>query len=146
MLKGSGLPDDAWSVKSVSHCAMPDELAREQAGLHFLPQGLSEHGGSPTKIGEYWAAGLPVIVTPNAGDTEDIIRRERVGVIVNEHTDEAHSRALSELRALLKDDQLAARCRRAAEDHYALEPACDRQLILYQNLLHSAQYATSGSF
>jgi hypothetical protein len=41
---------------SVPYRRMPDELASQHVGLHFLPQGLSDYGGSPTKIGEYWAA------------------------------------------------------------------------------------------
>jgi glycosyltransferase involved in cell wall biosynthesis len=113
---------------------MPGELAMHDAGIHFLAQGLSEHGGSPTKIGEYWAAGLPIVVTPNAGDSDEIVRRERVGVIVEEHSDEAYSRAAAELRSLLQDGDLANRCRRAAEAHYALGPACERQFSLYREL------------
>lgn len=143
ILNKSGLPDSAWSLGSFPHSRMPEQLADSDAGLFFLTQGISEHGCSPTKIGEYWAMGLPVITTPNVSDTDEIIRRERVGVVVNEHTDEAYSRALAELQALLKDDQLAARCRRAAEDHYALEPACDRQMNLYQSLL--SQVALSSA-
>jgi glycosyltransferase involved in cell wall biosynthesis len=102
----------------------------------FLAQGLSEHGGSPTKIGEYWAAGLPVVATPNAGDTGEIISSERVGVVVNEHGDAEYDRAIRELASLLREDGLAKRCRRAAESHYALEPACERQAGLYSDLIH----------
>lgn len=142
----STLSDDAWSMGTVPYSAMPDELAREHVGLHFLRQGQADHAGSPTKIGEYWAAGLPVVVTPNAGDTDEIIRRERVGVIVNEHSDEAYARALAELRSLLKDDQLPARCRRAAEIHYALEPACERQINLYHGLLSRATEPAAGAY
>lgn len=134
ILDKSGLPDDAWSMNSIAYRDMPNELASQHAGLHFLRRGISDHGGSPTKIGEYWAAGIPVVVTPNAGDTEDIIRRDRVGVIVEQHTDEAYGRAARELLALLQDGALADRCRRAAEMHYALEPACARQFRLYEDL------------
>lgn len=135
ILAKSGLPDTAWSLESFPHSQMPEQFAQSDAGLFFLTQGISEHGCSPTKIGEYWAMGLPVITTPNVSDTDDIIRRERVGVVVNGHTDEEYARALAELRSLLKDDQLPARCRRAAEIHYALEPACERQISLYHSLL-----------
>ena len=134
MLEASGLSNAAWSIDSVPYRRMPDELASQHVGLHFLPQGLSDHGGSPTKIGEYWAAGLPVVVTPNAGDTDDVIRREKVGVIVESHSDEAYHRAALELLSLLEDPDLASRCRRAAEVHYALAPVCERQFRLYQEL------------
>ncbi|SRR6266404_1466207 len=134
MLRRSGLNGDSWSTEAVPYSAMPAMLAGQDAGLLFLSQGLSEHGCSPTKIGEYWAMGLPVVTTPNVSDTDEIIRREQVGVIVRENSDVAFRSAARELRSLLEDEELPARCRRAAERHYALEPACDRQFRLYGEL------------
>jgi glycosyltransferase involved in cell wall biosynthesis len=101
----------------------------------LLARGISDHGGSPTKVGEYWAAGLPVVTTGNISDADEIIRRERVGVIVDDHSDAGYVRALDELVSLLQDDGLSLRCRQAAEIHYALEPACDRQAGLYHYLM-----------
>src|SRR5262249_12428090 len=94
ILRASGLSEWSWSVEIIPHSQVPARLAQHQVGIHFLNQGISEHGSSPTKIGEYWAMGLPVIATPNAGDLEAIIRSERVGVIVDEHTDAAYLRAV----------------------------------------------------
>lgn len=135
MLEVSGLSESNWSYTSVPHAEIPAQLRHQQAGLLFYPQGLSEHGGSPTKVGEYWASGLPVITTPNVSDTDEIIRRERVGVVVEEHTDEAYRRAFHELLELLADPELPRRCRHAAEKYYSLEPACERQVELYQRLM-----------
>jgi glycosyltransferase involved in cell wall biosynthesis len=135
MLDSSGLNRAAWSLSAVSRERMPRELAGHDAGLFFLARGLSEHGCSPTKIGEYWAMGLPVVSTPNAGDTDAIIRRERVGVIVSDHTDAEYRRAIAELQLILQDPRLADRCRRAAERHYALAPACERQVSLYHQII-----------
>jgi len=135
MLDSSGLDRAVWSVDAVSRDRMPDELANQDAGLFFLTRGLSEHGCSPTKIGEYWAMGLPVVTTANVSDNDEIIRRERVGVIVNDHTDAEYRRAVGELQALLRDPDLSSRCRRAAEEHYALTPACERQVSLYHRVM-----------
>jgi glycosyltransferase involved in cell wall biosynthesis len=134
MLADGGMTESMWSMESVPYQSMPDRLARAQAGLSFRTRGISEHGCSPTKVGEYWAMGLPVITTPNISDTDDIIERERVGVIVRGHTDSDYERAIDELLVLLKDPDLGRRCRRAAEGHYALEPACERQYALYSQL------------
>ena len=134
-LGASGLARDAWSVDSVPHAAVPAELGRHDAGLFFLTQGLSEQGCSPTKIGEYWACGLPVVTTPNVSDTDEIVRRERVGVVVKEHSETGYSEAVRTLAKLLEDPELKVRCRRAAETHYALGPACERQMALYREVL-----------
>lgn len=140
MLRQGGLNDDAWSMEAVSHSAMPRMLADQDAGLFFLSQGLSEHGCSPTKIGEYWAMGLPVVTTPNVSDTDEVIRRERVGVIVDGHSDDAYRRAARELVALLGDEDLTNRCRQAAEKHYGLGPACERQFRLYEELISKSSH------
>lgn len=136
-LTGAGLAQGAWSVAWVPHEKMPEELAAQDAGLFFLTQGLSEHGCSPTKIGEYWASGLPVVTTPNVGDSEDVIARERVGVVVRELSERGYERALLELQELRADPELASRCRAAAEAHYGLESACLRQYDLYRRLVQA---------
>src|SRR5262245_43100557 len=105
ILDRSGLPSAAWTVDQVPHRQMPAELAEQNAGVHFLPQGLADFGGSPTKIGEYWAAGLPAVVTPDLGDTDDIILREKVGVVVRGHSDEDYRLAAIELFNLMEDPE-----------------------------------------
>jgi glycosyltransferase involved in cell wall biosynthesis len=134
MLAAGGLPEALWESGFVPHPDMPARLATEDAGLVFLARGTSEVGCSPTKIGEYWACGLPVITTPGISDTDELIERFHCGVIVPEHTDAAYRRAGADLQDLLADSGLRARCRAAAEAHYALEPACDRQVRLYREL------------
>ncbi len=130
----SGLPEDFWNVEAVPYLEMPKNLVQYQSGLFFLTEGISEHGCSPTKIGEYWAVGLPVVTTPNVSDTDEIIRKHKVGVIIKEHTQEAYVKAFNRLTELLKAPDLALRCRQAAVNHYALQPACERQFALYQSL------------
>jgi len=133
ILNGAGVPGSAWSYDSIPHNEMPEQLARSHAGLFFLTQGTSEYACSPTKIGEYWAAGLPVITTP-VSDIEEVIRDERVGVIVRQHSTTDYIKAVQELRLLLKDVETPFRCRRAAEKHYSLESACESQTALYDSL------------
>jgi glycosyltransferase involved in cell wall biosynthesis len=133
-LDDSGLPRDSWSIASLPHSAVPGELARQDVGLFLSTRGISEHGCSPTKVGEYWAMGLPVVITPNVSDTEDIVRRERVGVLLSGFSAEAYACALDELIALLEDPDLPGRCRAAAEKYYGLERSCERLHEMYISL------------
>ena len=137
MLDDGGLEREAWKLEAVPYSEMPARLTNFQAGLFFLTEGISEHGCSPTKIGEYWATGLPVVTTPNVSDTDEIIRCERVGVIVERQDEKSYLQAFEELLDLLQDGKLSERCRQAAEVHYALTPACERQVELYRNLTKS---------
>ena len=135
MLDSSGLPREAWILKELAHSDVPAELQRHHAGLFFLTEGLSEHGCSPTKIGEYWACGLPVVTTPNVSDTDAIVRDRRVGVVVRCREAGAFGRAAGELVDLVGDRELGRRCREAAENAYSLESSCLRQLNLYAHLI-----------
>lgn len=136
-LRAGGLDDSLWDLAFVPHSDVPAALARNDVGLHFLRRGLSEHGGSPTKIGEYWACGLPVVCSASVSDTDELVARFRSGVIVPEHTDRAYREAGAHLLQLLGDPGLPARCRAAAEAHYDLNPACDRQMSLYARVSRS---------
>lgn len=129
-----GLSTDEWTLDRVPHGTVPGELVRNHVGLFFLTQGMSEQGCSPTKIGEYWACGLPIVTTPNVSDVDEIISRDRVGVVVREHSEAAYARAVDDLLGLLKDPELSARCRRSAERHYSLDLACERLAGLYATL------------
>jgi glycosyltransferase involved in cell wall biosynthesis len=135
ILQASCLRLPEWSVSTVTPGEVPSALASRDAGLSFLVRGLSEHGGSPTKVGEYWASGIPVITTSTVGDVGDVIRREGVGVIVAGEAEQAYAQASTRLLTLLEDPELPARCRRAAETHYSVAPAAGRQVLLYERLL-----------
>ncbi len=138
MLDSGGLSRDAWRLEAVAYSEMPERLSGFHAGMFFLTSGISEHGCSPTKIGEYWAVGLPVITTPNVSDTDDIIKRDEVGAVIENHTAGSYLAALDEVVILLRRKNLAADCRRSAESHYALAPACKRQFNLYNSLKNRA--------
>jgi glycosyltransferase involved in cell wall biosynthesis len=135
MLDDAGLHRDAWTLKELPHREVPAELHRHDAGLFFLTEGLSEHGCSPTKIGEYWACGLPVVTTPNVSDTDAIVQAGRVGVVVRPHGKPGFDDGARALLDLLGDPALATRCRQAAEYSYALDASCLRQANLYRELV-----------
>ncbi len=131
-LQQCDVEDGWWSLEYLPHDRLPQALLAQSAGLHFLTPGINACVGSPTKIGEYWACGLPTVVSSGMGDIDTIVRRERVGVVVETDTDDACTQAARELRLLLEDRELPQRCRRAAEQYYSLEQGVQTQLQLYR--------------
>jgi glycosyltransferase involved in cell wall biosynthesis len=119
----ANLPKEALSVAEASRKEVAQELASSHAGLSFLTDAYSNRSSAPTKLAEYLATGLPLIVTPGVGDTDQLIRERKLGVIV-ESDDLA--KPARELVALLDDEGLPARCRAAAEEFFALPTALDR--------------------
>lgn len=134
-LREHGVPDDAWKLDFVLHQEMGEVLRRHTAGLFFLTSGVSTQVCSPTKIGEYWASGLPVVTTPGVGDVEAAVRAEHVGVVIAQDTEEACLEGARQLCALLQDPDLAARCRRAAKRMYDLQRGIDAQLELFEEVV-----------
>jgi glycosyltransferase involved in cell wall biosynthesis len=90
------------------------------AGLSFRRPTFSQIAASPTKVGEYLAAGLPVISNRGIGDLDQLLERERVGIVVAGSGEEAWSEAVDRLLALCEEPELAARCRRVARQSFGM--------------------------
>lgn len=127
----AGLPEEAVRVFSASREEVAQEIALCHAGLSFLSDAYSNRSSAPTKLAEYLAAGLPLVVTPGVGDTDAIIEEEKVGVIVRGGD---LAQAAQDLLALLADPGLSARCRKTAEKYFALPEAIDRYEAIWREV------------
>jgi len=135
ILKNSNLCEDRISVLSVNYELLPNYLSLGKAGLAFYKPGYSRKGCCPTKLGEYLACGLPVIINTGIGDAEQILKKERTGIIIKEFSEAEHKRANQELKELLLDNQLSTRCRNVAEKYFGLDEGIRRYYAIYQRLL-----------
>jgi glycosyltransferase involved in cell wall biosynthesis len=69
-----GLPADKILIRSVPHDEVPKYMAISNFAFATYKPGKFKAYLSPVKVGEYWAAGLPVILTENVGDEHLIIK------------------------------------------------------------------------
>jgi hypothetical protein len=69
------------------------------------------------------------------GDLDEVLERERVGVLVDSFSDVAYARAWRGLENLLQDPGLAQRCRQLAERRYSLDLGVETYRQLYLELL-----------
>jgi glycosyltransferase involved in cell wall biosynthesis len=73
------------SITQVPFIQVTDYLASADAGLVFYKDSFSIIGRSPTKLGEYWASGLPIISFQNIGDIDNIfVKYPGGGVLLSE--------------------------------------------------------------
>jgi glycosyltransferase involved in cell wall biosynthesis len=119
--------------------AEPDEIGRylaaADAGLSFVKPCFSKISSSPTKIGEYLAAGLPVVSTAGIGDVDALLRDNRVGALVGDLSTEGYEAALAALRELRADPGLRQRCAGVAQRQLSLrEVGIPRYDALYRRL------------
>jgi glycosyltransferase involved in cell wall biosynthesis len=138
-LAGWRFPDGSVEVGSAAHDEMPDRLAHADAGVAFYKPGMARQGTSPTKVGEYLAMGLPVIVNQGVGDVDELVRQRRVGIVVKESESSGYLQALQELQGLWADAGLATRCREAAVQYCSLEVGVERYHHVYQRVTRRAQ-------
>ena len=100
----------------------------------FFSAGIGKLGSAPTRLAEALASGIPVVANSGVGDLEDIITKNRVGVILNSHSRQDLLNAYSELNILLKDEKLSLRCRQTAESIFSLDVAISKYSEIYNSL------------
>lgn len=70
-------------VVSAKHDEVSDYLNAGDVGLLLRSPNLVNQTASPTKFAEYLASGLPVLLSPDIGDTEEFVRRHCVGFVLS---------------------------------------------------------------
>jgi glycosyltransferase involved in cell wall biosynthesis len=54
------------------------------------------------KDGEYWAMGLPIVISPNISDDSDIIEQEEIGIVMDFADKDQFEPSLAQLDTLLQ--------------------------------------------
>lgn len=91
---------------------------------------------SPIKNGEYWAMGLPVLITKNISCDSEIIEKYNIGAVIKELNDTEYLKAIQKIDELLNEDKtkLQQKIRNIALKYRSLSIACD----IYKKIYSSA--------
>jgi glycosyltransferase involved in cell wall biosynthesis len=110
-------------------------LAASTFAICFCHPKPSLIASSPTKIGEYLAAGLPVVSGPDVGDTDTILREREAGIVVESFDDATYERATQQMLALAGEPGIRERCRAVAQSVFSLdEVGIPRYDALYREI------------
>lgn len=101
-LAAGGLGPERAFVAQVPHAEVPAYLSAADFAFSPIRTGPCWRFCSAIKIGEYWASGLPVLVTPGAGDDSAIIAAEGGGAVVDLGQSASVTVAFGQLRNLLQ--------------------------------------------
>ncbi len=126
----NGLSKSDYRLLSAEPGEVPHYLALGDAAVSFIKPAFSKIASSPTKIAEYLAAGLPVLSNRGIGDLDQQLSEE-IGVLLDGYSEDDYERGLEQLEKLIDDPETAAKCRRAANDLFALNGVAD---LLYSRL------------
>jgi len=119
-LRRAGVPEDAYRITAAPAAEVGTFLAASDFAICFCHPKPSLIASSPTKIGEYLAAGLPVVSGPDVGDTDTILRDEEAGAVVAAFTPDEYERAAAAILAMADDPAARDRCRRVAQRVFSL--------------------------
>lgn len=129
-LDRQGVEDSAYTITRVPPEEIGSYLAAADFGISFIQPAPSKASSSPTKIGEYLGAGLPILCGRGVGDVDDLLDRYHAGALVDRFFADAYGQAIDQVGALLDDPGTPERCRKAARAELSLEevgiPAYDR--------------------
>lgn len=106
-------------TKFVPHASIPDYMGLADFALTPVKPVPTKKYCTPIKDGEYWALGLPVIISRDISDDSEIIRANNIGAVIDNY-DQAHfSSAFAAIDRLLEEpaDIRYARIRAIAEKY-----------------------------
>ena len=130
----SGIAHDDYRVTRSEPGQIGDYLALADFAISFCYPTFARIASSPTKIGEYLGAGLPIVSGPDIGDM-DAILGGGVGTVVGSFDEGGYEGGAESIRAIVADSGSRKRCRTVAREVFSLEevgiPRYDR---LYREL------------
>jgi glycosyltransferase involved in cell wall biosynthesis len=98
-------------VRSGERAEVPSLLAAADAALLLRRVNASSVGCFPTKLGEYMAAGLPVVARAGISDVDEMVRDTAGGVLLQDLTVETCRHAVVKLLAFTPADREALRAK-----------------------------------
>ena len=115
------------------------QVARMHAGVFFIMPAWSKRASCPTRMGEFLASGVPCLANGEVGDVAEDFASSGTGVVLPV-TAEGRVElgdvdvAIDALLALAREDGIAARCRKAAEDLFSLQGGVAEYDRIYRRL------------
>jgi len=134
MAKEKGLGNNNFKVITSSFNKIPTILSVCDVGIYFI-NSYMKLGSFPIKLSEYLACGLPVVINANIGDSEEIVKKNGVGIVVEDFSVLSYEKTAEDLYRLLEGkDELRMRCRIVAERYLSLEQGSEKYRSIYLRL------------
>jgi hypothetical protein len=133
-----GIPINVLILKFVNHNKVADYMGLADFAICPMKPLPSRRYGTPIKNGEYWALGLPIVITNNISDDSDIIKQNNIGSVLEELNSAAYLSSILEIEKLLKTntrDELYSKIRPFAEKYRNYSIAENVYRIIYNNVL-----------
>jgi glycosyltransferase involved in cell wall biosynthesis len=138
MARAAGLGGEDVLVLRADPEDVPRWLSLFRLGIFFLRPSYAAKASSFTKLGEFLAAGVPVVTNTGVGDVDRILGADRSGLLLPGLTDRELSAFAHKALPLLEGDaateEIRGHCRSAALRHFALSEGVARYRGIYETL------------
>jgi len=120
-----GLPEKVVIQKFVMHSEVPRHLSLAAFALNPVKPVPTKQYCTSIKDGEYWATGLPVVITKNISDDSEIIRSSNIGYMLAELNADEYRSAIKKINLLIHgiEDELRQKIRDTARRYRSFEIA-----------------------
>src|SRR6187455_276254 len=97
------LPESIVESKFVYHHEVPRYLSLGDFAINPVKPVPTKRYCTSIKDGEYWAMGLPVVISPRISDDSEIIEKENTGVVVDFSDGDDLSGSIDKLEVFIRD-------------------------------------------
>jgi glycosyltransferase involved in cell wall biosynthesis len=127
------LPSHVVIQKFVKHEEVPKHLSLGDFAINPVKPVPTKQYCTSIKDGEYWATGLPVVITKNISDDSDIINKNEIGYELKELCSTEYFNAIKKIDELILDgsDTINQKIRRVAEQYRSYKIAEKTYTLIY---------------
>jgi len=122
----ASLPTHVVISKFVKHSEIASYMGLADFALTPVKPVPTKRYCTPIKDGEYWALGLPVVITKDISDDSYIIEKEGIGAVLNSLSSESYTNAIEQINKLIKKEnrqEIRSKIRKVAEKYRSFEIA-----------------------
>jgi glycosyltransferase involved in cell wall biosynthesis len=130
-----GLPENIVLSRFVLHEEVPSYLSLGDFAINPVKPVPTKRYCTSIKDGEYWAMGLPVVITSNISDDSDIIEQHEIGYVLKTLSEPEYRKAVQVIAELLQQDRpaLQSKIHSVAERYRNFGIAKEIYRSLYKN-------------
>lgn len=128
-----GLVESDFKVLHSSRNKVPYYLGASDISIFFIKQAYSKIASSPTKLGELFVMGIPVICNDKVGDVKEIVEQRNGGVVIEDFNTKEYKEAINEIANMSTHSPIELR--NNSTEYYDLNNAISTYLKSYQTIL-----------
>lgn len=131
LIQKAGLPLSAFRIAFVEHALIPKYIGLGDFAITPVKPVSTKKYCTPIKNGEYWAMGLPVVITKDISVDSDLIAKNNIGYVLQQPVLSEYVKAVDKIDELLRDVSVPSRIRAIAEKERNFEIAEKIYSIIY---------------